>query len=208
MNPSSHIITLISKVEYIRKQLHSRNPHKWELRDEIITMFENEPELYEYYDIDWDKTFWDDRLRRKPQYVEPMPIQLSWPKVWLDECAARYDYDEHFPGLYFLGATYFNPMTNIPYYMVKIGSTHRTVAERLKQYTTHNPMIFHDHASLPFSICPEASESNCHNFLAKHAIQHPERGAEWYMVDKETYLLFCERFQSPFFFAKVASGEM
>lgn len=209
MEFTQRILVKISEIEGIRPHLHYRNPHKWELQERIMKMFEEMPELNQFYEIDWEQSLWAERIKMRPRTVEPLPIELNWPTTQMENCPAYYDYSENFTGLYFLGDPCFNPITRTPYFMVKIGATYSsTIAQRLKQYTTHNPMIFHKKASLAWSFCPEASEENCHSFLSRHAIQKPEYGKEWFMVEEKTYLELCERFQNPLFFAAVAKGEL
>ena len=209
MNFTEEIKTKIFEIEDIISHLYCGNPHKWELRDRIIAMFEEMPELNQFYEVDWHQNLWAERIKRRPRIVEPLPIEMNWPVAQKDVCPACYDYSEKFTGLYFMGATYFDPIKNIPYFMVKIGATYTsTIAARLRAYTTHNPMIYHKKASLAYSLCPEASEEKCHQFLRRHSYQVPERGEEWFMVDRETYLELCERFQNPLFFADVATGKV
>lgn len=206
---SQKLLLIIKKIESLRCRLCATNPQKWIIVDEIQYYLEENPELQNYYEVNWNAHYWSDRIRQKRVKIDTLPIELSWPKETEEKVIpACYNYEEDFPGLYFIGVSYFNPITMIPYYFVKIGKADN-IANRLRTYTTHNPMIFHNNASLPLSLYSLSNgESMCHHFLQRHSIQAPEYGKEWFAVDKETYLTFCERFQDPFFFAAVARGEI
>lgn len=110
MNFTEEIKTKIFEIEDIISHLYCGNPHKWELRDRIIAMFEEMPELNQFYEVDWHQNLWAERIKRRPRIVEPLPIEMNWPVAQKDVCPACYDYSEKFTGLYFMGATYFDPI--------------------------------------------------------------------------------------------------
>lgn len=115
-------------------------------------------------------------------------------------------FDEHFSGLYFLGCVGCNPVTGEYQYCVKVGIS-SDISKRLKGHASSNPLLFHSHASLPFTDANAgASEGNCHNYLDRIAIGMPAESEEWWFVDKETYMKLCSNFSNPEFFANVAKG--
>jgi hypothetical protein len=116
----------------------------------------------------------------------------------------------HCGGLYLVGNTIFNPMTNEQFFMVKIGMS-INIYDRMKTYATSNPMMFHigykivDCDSLDLSSYPSYKrkaiqsryikelEEQYHKAMEARKFCHFEYAQEWFIVDQKTYLEICEK---------------
>ena len=207
---SESLQELIDLIERFRAKLYCQNPEKWKYFALCIAAIEQVPELAELYEINENAHYWDDRVKRKPRKTEPPQVNLRplacYPNV-LPKC---YDTSgQDFGGLYFMGATYFNPISLNPIYAVKVGLSYSDIGRRIQDYGTYNPFIYHERAHvLPFSACDEASEKMCHSFLSSISIQQMDKESEWYIVDEQTYLYLCENMKRVSFFAGVATGKI
>ena len=90
-------------------------------------------------------------------------------------------------GLYFVGETHFNPITDEKFYWVKIGKA-KNLKERMRSYNTHNPMLYRIDYSADYN-----KEEWYHNKLAEKAIAKCNHSEEWFLVDRKTYLEMCEK---------------
>lgn len=112
-------------------------------------------------------------------------------------------------GLYLIGNTIFNPLSNEQFFLIKIGMS-TNLYDRMKGYSTDNPMLFHigykliindtDSAHLPrykarnvYSQKIKAIEEQYHQQMKALNFCRHEYADEWFMVDKETYLEICEK---------------
>ena len=91
-------------------------------------------------------------------------------------------------GLYFVGETHFNPATDQKYYCVKIGSA-SNISNRMKQYNTHNPMLWR----IDYAIHKEGLEKLYQSFLSRIALAKCNHNEEWFFVDRDTYLEMCQK---------------
>lgn len=115
--------------------------------------------------------------------------------------------DERIPGLYFIGCVGFNPVTEEYQYCVKVGQS-SDIGERMRQHAGSNPLLYHNHASLPLKgKGMTESERNCHRFLDSLAIGMPTGSNEWWFVPKTTYMKLCNIFSEESNFASIARGE-
>ena len=201
---------LIHEIEYHRDRLYCKNPDKWLHFAICIGMIEQIPELSKLYTINENAFLWEDRITRKSRTMEPSRIALRPLARYSDTLPTCYDTSgQNFSGLYFMGATYFNPINMQPIYAVKIGMSNSNIGRRIQDYSTYNPFIYHERAhTLPFGICKTANEKLCHSFLASISIQKMDKNSEWYIVDKQTYLYLCEHMKSITFFEGVATGKI
>ena len=124
------------------------------------------------------------------------------------EASPYIDTDEHFQGLYFIGMVGYNPVTLEKSYLVKIGKS-SDIGNRMKQYMSMNPMLYHNHCSLgvPRTGTLNNYERNCHAFLAENCIKRPTGSSEWFYVTEENYMKFCDKFFDPDYFEIIARGE-
>lgn len=200
----------VFRVEKYRKQLYCQNPDKWHIFALLIGMIENDEGLSELFAINEQAHLWEARIIRKKHYAAPITVELARPTDVYPDLPKSYDTSgQAFPGLYFIGATYFVPTTKQPIYAVKIGSSYNEVGRRIRDYGTYNPFIYHEREmSLPYTLCPEAEEITCYNFLASLAVQKIEKITEWHIVDEKTYFYLCEHFKNKSFFAGVATGRI
>ena len=116
----------------------------------------------------------------------------------------------HCGGLYLVGNTIFNPVTNEQFFMVKIGMS-TNIYNRMKTYATSNPMMFHigykivDCDSLNLNSYPSYKrkaiqsrhikefEEQYHKAMEACKFCHFEYAQEWFIVDQKTYLEICEK---------------
>ena len=118
------------------------------------------------------------------------------------------DSDEHFAGLYFNGMIGCTP-DNTKYYLVKVGQA-IDIAKRMRNYATHNPMIYHNNQSLRIDDAKKRDEweTNCHDWIASHAYAVAQNSNEWFYVDEKTYYKMCDLFSTKDGFTMVALGMM
>lgn len=90
-------------------------------------------------------------------------------------------------GLYFIGETHFNPLTDEKFYWVKIGKA-INLKDRMKSYNTHNPMMWRIDFNNEYD-----REEYYHSRLLEIAIAKCNHNEEWFLVDKNTYLAMCEK---------------
>lgn len=112
------------------------------------------------------------RFQRKDYTAFDDEINYSAPKI---------------EGLYFIGETHFNPITDEKYYWVKIGRA-TNLNRRMKDYNTHNPMLWRIDFSENYD-----KEKYYHLKLNDVAIASCNHNEEWFLVDKNTYLEMCEK---------------
>lgn len=94
----------------------------------------------------------------------------------------------NYAGLYFIGETHFDPHTKDLFYWVKIGKSTRCLSERMKDYNTHNPMLWR----IDFCRTPSL-EKTYQRKLAAVALARCNHNQEWFLVDEKTYLEMCEK---------------
>ena len=90
-------------------------------------------------------------------------------------------------GLYFIGATHFNPFTNEQFYWVKIGKS-ENLYNRMKSYDSTTAMLWRIDFSKDYD-----KETEYHNKLLQNCINTCNHNDEWYRVDRETYLAMSEK---------------
>ncbi len=92
-------------------------------------------------------------------------------------------------GLYLIGQTTFNPITNEKRYWVKVGKT-TGAKSRINSYLTHSADVyFIDWYSLTKNKLSQ-NESFCQSQLGMKAIS---RRTEWFRVTEKIYFEFCEK---------------
>lgn len=92
----------------------------------------------------------------------------------------------HKDGLYLLGQTFFNPITDEKFYWIKPG-TASDLKRRRRDYSTHTAMI----QDIDYYIGNELTESGCHRKLKAIALHR--HADEWFSVSREDYLAICEQ---------------
>jgi hypothetical protein len=107
----------------------------------------------------------------------------------------RKEYIPHRGGLYLVGNTVFNPITGEQYFMIKIGMS-TNIYNRMRGYSTDNPMMFHIDYKL--IDCGNAEyikdiEEQYHKAMMARKFCHFEYSQEWFIVDKKTYMEICEK---------------
>ena len=102
----------------------------------------------------------------------------------------NYDAPEYC-GLYLIGETHFNPITNETFYWIKEGKANN-IKKRLADYNTHCPMLYR----IDFKKC--FSEKDAYKMEAYYqeklkecAIASNNHNKEWFLVDRKTYLEIC-----------------
>lgn len=110
-------------------------------------------------------------------------------------------------GLYFVAMMAHNP-DDTNFYLVKVGKA-EDIGNRMKQYASHNPMIYHNNCSLYISEGNlDPYEHNCHIFLSNIAFGRAQNSLEWYYVNEKDYYALCDLFSSPSTFAAIACGKV
>ncbi len=92
----------------------------------------------------------------------------------------------HKDGLYLLGQTFFNPITDEKFYWIKPG-TASDLKRRRRDYSTHTAMIW----DIDYYTGNELTESGCHRKLKEIALHR--HADEWFSVSREDYLAICEQ---------------
>ena len=101
------------------------------------------------------------------------------------------DYEED-SGLYLMGTTTFNPITDEKYYWIKSGKS-TNIHNRLRSYRTDNPAFFLIDVEIFDKTNLSQIERYCHLCLMEKAIAKSSICDEWFLVDKQTYLEICEK---------------
>lgn len=96
-------------------------------------------------------------------------------------------------GLYLVGSIYADPHTKKLYYWIKVGMSATSLAKRVKNYRTENPMVWV--ADVLYvdvdNVCE--MEMECHITLSDVAYGIARNTQEWFIVDEETYFEICEK---------------
>ena len=95
-------------------------------------------------------------------------------------------------GLYLIGNTIFNPLTDEKFYLVKVGIG-SNLKNRMSAYKTHNPLMFHIDFHVATGEWEDISEKECHMILLENCISRIERVDEWFIVSKEKYFEICDK---------------
>jgi hypothetical protein len=171
-------------------------------------LMEEHPELKEYYIINEDEYFVSERIScTVKEHLKDEIHALLKPVAALptyDIDCLKIDDNEHYEGIYFVGDIKYDP-TYGKLHLVKVGGS-TDVAKRMKTYTTHNPMFYHNYTSIPCSNF-RVHEKEVQGFLERVAIGLPPTSCEWYIVDEETYYKLCDLFKNKIIFTSIANGE-
>ena len=112
----------------------------------------------------------------------------------------------HTSGLYLIGNTVFNPITDEKFYLVKIGMS-TNLFQRMRSYESSNPMVFHiDYKIIePKIVCSryklkneigriiKAEEEKYHEILKNVSLCGFDYSKEWFHVSEEIYKQICEK---------------
>ena len=94
-------------------------------------------------------------------------------------------------GLYLIGNTLFNPITEEHFYLVKVGISNN-LKTRMRGYRTTNPLLFHiDYYT--FTGENDLLENACHKILLECCESRIVKTDEWFRVTREKYLEICEK---------------
>jgi hypothetical protein len=150
----------------------------------IISIFENHPQVYDYWDYLPNEFLWENRFRKNNKIY-----QLGYKivnGVVVDPITNLQNAPTH-GGIYLIGQTNFNPYTDEKQYWVKVGASYNIWKRFKGGYTTTSPC----------TALIATSESNeevyCQGILATKAIGKCQQNQEWWLVDRKTYLEICER---------------
>lgn len=134
--------------------------------------------LEKYY----DKYFNFDAPEQTKQVRKPLPtFNDKYPEKEIPkEC-----------GLYLIGSVYTDPHTKEVYYWIKVGMS-TNLYNRIKQYRSHNPMVWVSDLLLVDIDFVYKMESECHIALSDVAFGLAKDTEEWFIVDRDTYLEICE----------------
>ena len=178
-------ITALDQMEYLFICL-KENKTSAGRREEYLKMvglYKESAEVRDWWRYCPSTHFYVDRFTKLEQAISVTPPNK---KVKAFDDGIEY----HAPscdGLYFIGETHFNPITKEEYYWVKIGKA-RNIEARLKEYNTTNPMLWR----IDFNLHDYDREKYYHKRLEKICLNKCNHNAEWFLVDKDTYLKMCE----------------
>ena len=89
-------------------------------------------------------------------------------------------------GLYMIGQTFVNPITDEKFYWVKVGSA-TNIARRRRDYNSMTAMVW----DIGYYTKDDLTESECHDKLKEIALHR--HADEWFSVSRENYLKICEQ---------------
>ena len=184
------------------------NPTKKKRIQRCKELLEQHPDLKDYYTVNEDEYFVSDRVSFKiNESIKNEVSTLLHPSKPLPtfkiDCL-KIDDNEHYEGVYFIGDIKWDPNLG-KLHLVKAGGS-TDISKRMKTYTTHNPMFFHDYTSIPCDNYRQ-HEKIVQSFLERVAIGVPPTSNEWYIVTEETYFKLCELFKNKIVFTSIANGE-
>lgn len=138
--------------------------------------------LFHFPNLPWD---YDDNQSRWDNRFIPSTSKIERPKEATNEVP-------NCSGVYLVGSTYFNPITDEKFYWIKVGKSVQ-LNNRMKQYATHNPMLWKN----SFWPLPKErislAENACQNVLETIGIEVAENTDEWYRVSRKDYLTICQQ---------------
>lgn len=171
-------------------------------------LIEEHPDLKDYYTINENEYFVSERVsfNIKDDIKEEVQALLheTQPLPTFNIDCLKIDDNEHYEGVYFVGDIKYDP-TYGKIFLVKAGGS-KDISNRMKQYTTHNPMFFHDYTSIPCAHYP-IHEKAVRHFIEKVSIGVPPTSNEWFIVTEDTYFKLCELFKNKIVFNSIANGE-
>ena len=132
--------------------------------------------LSQYYIYFPNNHFWKDRIMKRGD--------RRIPKDNFQKNDVKYP---HKQGLYLIGQTIFNPITDEKYYWVKVGWS-SDLASRRAQYNTHTSMIWDIGYLTTKDIMLEYKYHDKLFDIALH--RHAD---EWFSVPRENYLQICQK---------------
>ena len=96
-------------------------------------------------------------------------------------------------GLYLIGTTHVNPITEEFFYWVKVGRASK-IASRMTSYKTCCPMCYYiDFKKITDTDTQQMAETSCHQRLRQVSLATCNHNKEWFLVDNETYLEICQK---------------
>lgn len=184
------------------------NPTRKKYLEKCRQLLNSHPDLATYYVINDDAYLVCNRIKLAAdntvkQMVQEMTIKKDYTITYTVDCLKVKTDEEHFAGLYIVGDIKYDPKYG-KLFLMKCGGSN-DIEKRMKQYTTHNPMFFHDGTSLPCDDW-QFKEKIVQRFLEKVSIGVPPVSDEWYILPEETYFKLCKFFKDKMFFASIASG--
>ena len=89
-------------------------------------------------------------------------------------------------GLYLIGQTFFNPITDEKFYWVKVGSA-MNLHRRRKDYVTPTAMVW----DIGYYLENDLTERDCHEILERICLHR--HADEWFSLSREDYMAICEK---------------
>jgi hypothetical protein len=153
--------------------------------DIILNLMKMVPELKEYWGYNPNEFHWQDRIFK----VGEEKVSKIEVEVFVDQ-ATNLRNAPSFEGLYFVGTTHFNPITNEQFFAVKIGLSNN-INKRMSQYRTNCAMLY----PIGYKQCEDYvnQELRYQGKLSRIALFANQNNDEWYFVDRQTYLDLCEK---------------
>ncbi len=149
---------------------------------QLIFLITNCPEIAEEWVYRPEEFLWQDRFIKKVNVGKEVPTFY--------DARTNLKNAPNASGLYFFGNTAFNPETGEVQFWVKIGLG-SNLHNRVKSYCTCNPSTFVIGYKETSNYANE--EHQYHQLLEKVALYRNQNNTEWWMVDRETYLMMCKK---------------
>lgn len=155
----------------------------------IIDLMQKHPEIKKYWQYDDNAYRWNDRFKQIRHYMPTDTTLVENSYTIVDNCIIDPITDlrqaPEVKGLYLIGQTNFNPYTDDKQYWVKVGYSANIYRRFKGGYTTTSP------CTALLDITEETDEQHCHSILKQVAIGKCQQNEEWWLVDRDTYLLIC-----------------
>ena len=156
----------------------------------MVILYNASNEVKRHWEYHPSKAMYKDRFAIRKQPLADKLINKPKEKHDFDD-GINYDAPDYC-GLYFIGETHFNPITNEKFYWVKIGKA-SNIRERLRKYNTHCPMLYR----IDFKKCSNNDVSQLEKgyqaAIKSVALASNNHNKEWFLVDEKTYLTMCDK---------------
>lgn len=150
----------------------------------ILTVMELAPEVKKYWNYNENEFLWEDRFSKVGNPKTANYI-ISHGVVY-DSMTNLRNAPSH-SGLYLLGQTSFNPYTDVKQYWIKVGTSNDINKRMTSGYTTCCP------CTVLLDTSYSDREYDCHRILKAKSLGRCQQNAEWFLVDRETYLEICDK---------------
>ena len=157
----------------------------------IIHLMREHPEIEKYWAYNEHKHRWNDRFTQIRVYIpiDDYIVEGGYTIVngRIVDPITDLKKAPSYKGLYLIGQTTFNPYTDDKQYWVKVGYSSDIYQRFRSGYTTTSP------CTALLDTTRNTDEYHCHKMLRQVAIGQCQQNDEWFLVDRETYLIICDK---------------